>query len=67
MTIDFGHANPHAKYKVNMARFGWFPDEVHLEGYDDVDDEGERDTQRRERIQASQDSDSDLSELTDDE
>lgn len=69
VTIDFGHANPNAKYRVNMSNFGWFPDEVHLEGYDDVD-QREEDGQRQEAIRDRQDDRSDsseLSELTDEE
>lgn len=76
MTIDFGHANPNAKYKVSMARFGWFPDEVHLEGYDDdVGEDGARLERIRDREQEEEEEggeegdgvESDLSELTEEE
>ena len=69
VTIDFGHANPNAKYRVNMSAFGWFPDEVHLEGYDD-EDPNEEDGQRQDAIRNREDDGSDsseLSELTDEE
>ena len=67
VTIDFGHANPNAKYKVNMARFGWFPDQVHLEGYDEQV-QRDRDRHRSERMEDRHDgSDSELSELTNEE
>lgn len=69
VTIDFGHANPNAKYRVNMSSFGWFPDHVHLQGYDDqVDQQGngvvDRDPHRFESIHDENDSDSELSELS---
>ena len=72
VTIDFGHANPNAKYKVSMSNFGWFPDYVHLEGYGDDDDapqqEVERDDKRHQGIKEEEDgSDSELSELTDED
>ncbi|KAJ1020922.1 hypothetical protein NDA18_005769 [Ustilago nuda] len=67
VTIDFGHANPNAKYKVNMARFGWFPDQVHLEGYDEQV-QRDRDRHRSERMEDRHNgSDSELSELTNEE
>lgn len=69
VTIDFGHANPNAKFRVSMAAFGWFPDEVQLEGYDDDDDDDDdaaRTQEIRERSDVDQD-ESDLSELTEDE
>lgn len=62
VTIDFGHANPNAKFRVNMREYGWFPDEVHLEGYDEEGEDGAR----LERI-PNQNEDSDLSELSDEE
>ncbi|GAC75614.1 6-O-methylguanine-DNA methyltransferase MGMT/MGT1 [Moesziomyces antarcticus T-34] len=57
ITVDFAHPNPNAKYRINMTLFGWFPDQVHLQGYDEPNDE---------QIQDS-DSDSDLTEPSDDE
>lgn len=62
VTVDFGHANPNAKYRVDMRVYGWFPDEVRLEGYEDEEGDG----QRREAIQEDEE-DSDLSELTEEE
>lgn len=78
VTIDFGHANPNAKYRVNLSTYGWFPDYVHLEGYDDhpppppqQQQQEEEDTQRSEQIKQEEEEEqewsSDLSELSDEE
>lgn len=73
MTIDFGHANPNAKFRVSMSSFGWFPDQVHLEGYNDEEvDAKDADGQRLEDIRNQrrgqlEDDESDLSELTDED
>ncbi|CDS01030.1 related to methylated-dna--protein-cysteine methyltransferase [Sporisorium scitamineum] len=73
VTIDFGHANPNAKFRVSMSSFGWFPDQVHLEGYNDEEvDAKDADGQRLEDIRNQrrgqlEDDESDLSELTDED
>ncbi|SPO30047.1 related to methylated-dna--protein-cysteine methyltransferase [Ustilago trichophora] len=74
VTIDFGHANPNAKFRVSMATFGWFPDHVHLQGYDDQEqvpaEEVDADEQRLDRIKSEdveEDLSSDLTELSDDQ
>ncbi|PWY99375.1 DNA binding methylated-DNA--cysteine S-methyltransferase [Testicularia cyperi] len=75
VTIDFGHPNPNAKFRVSMSAYGWFPDQVHLEGYDDHDNIPEHvaeqnDSQRLQRIVThdddnNSDTDSDLTDLSD--
>ncbi|EPQ27209.1 uncharacterized protein PFL1_05132 [Pseudozyma flocculosa PF-1] len=54
-----GHANPNAKWRVSLAEFGWFPDQVHLEGFDDDDDDDEAS-----RARNGDDDESDLSSLS---
>ena len=65
VTVDFGHANPNARWKVNMALFGWFPDSVVLEGYDDELDR--RGLPRQDGDEEHGADESDLSELTEEE
>lgn len=63
MTIDFAHPNPNAKYKVSISNYGWFPDQVHLNGYD-----SDPDLIRHNDINhthSDQDASSDLTDLSD--
>lgn len=54
-----------------MSAFGWFPDEVHLEGYGEGEDaergDGEDGQWLEETIADGDEEDSELSELTDEE